>query len=169
MIAGWYGMAHVKWLSAITALTEPFEGYQNKVGYRLYADDGEEGVPVTRIMPRSLTIPPGIPDFFTRDALPRRRPVPAGGPRLVGLGADRARRGQRRRRRDLGRRRARRAGRRARLARLVLRRGTRPRRASHVICSRATDAAGNVQPVEPPWNLKGFANNEVERLSVTVR
>ena len=44
-----------------------------------------------------------------------------------------------------------------------------PARGSHVICSRATDAAGNVQPVEPPWNLKGFANNEVERLRVTVR
>ena len=40
-----------------------------------------------------------------------------------------------------------------------------PAPGSHVICSRATDAAGNVQPVEPPWNLKGFANNEVERLA----
>jgi sulfane dehydrogenase subunit SoxC len=40
VIAGWYGMAHVKWLAAITALTEPFEGYQNKVGYRLYAAPG---------------------------------------------------------------------------------------------------------------------------------
>jgi sulfane dehydrogenase subunit SoxC len=39
----------------------------------------------------------------------------------------------------------------------------------HEICSRATDAAGNVQPVDPPWNLKGFANNEVERLQVMVR
>src|SRR5687767_9148304 len=37
VIAGWYGMAHVKWLSGITALTEPFEGFQQKVGYRLYA------------------------------------------------------------------------------------------------------------------------------------
>ena len=26
VIAGWYGMAHVKWLGAITALTEPFDG-----------------------------------------------------------------------------------------------------------------------------------------------
>ena len=34
VIAGWYGMAHVKWLRAITALTEPFDGYQQAVGYR---------------------------------------------------------------------------------------------------------------------------------------
>jgi hypothetical protein len=38
-----------------------------------------------------------------------------------------------------------------------------------VISSRATDAAGNAQPVDPPWNLKGYANNEVERIPVTVR
>ena len=38
-----------------------------------------------------------------------------------------------------------------------------------MISSRATDAAGNTQPVEQPWNLKGYANNEVERIPVTVR
>ena len=53
-------------MRSITALTEPYEGYQQKVGYRLYATEDDEGVPVTRIMPRSLTIPPGIPDFLTR-------------------------------------------------------------------------------------------------------
>ena len=37
-----------------------------------------------------------------------------------------------------------------------------------VICSRATDAAGNAQPLEPPWNLKGFANNAVSRVKVLV-
>ena len=39
----------------------------------------------------------------------------------------------------------------------------------HVISSRATDAAGNVQPLDPPWNLKGYANNVVERIAVSVR
>jgi sulfane dehydrogenase subunit SoxC len=38
----------------------------------------------------------------------------------------------------------------------------------HVLCSRATDAAGNAQPLSPPWNLKGYANNAVERILVTV-
>jgi hypothetical protein len=38
----------------------------------------------------------------------------------------------------------------------------------HVLCSRATDAAGNAQPLEPPWNLKGYANNAVERIPVVV-
>ena len=39
----------------------------------------------------------------------------------------------------------------------------------YVISSRATDAAGNSQPDEQPWNLKGYANNEIERVLVTVR
>src|SRR5215212_7684534 len=79
VIAGWYGMAHVKWLSEITALTEPFDGFQQAVGYRMYGADGVAGEPVTRIMPRSLTVPPGIPDFFTR-----ARILDAGPCRLTG-------------------------------------------------------------------------------------
>jgi len=38
----------------------------------------------------------------------------------------------------------------------------------HVLCSRATDGAGNTQPLEAAWNLKGYANNAVERVSATV-
>jgi sulfane dehydrogenase subunit SoxC len=167
VIAGWYGMAHVKWLAAITALTEPFEGYQNKVAYRLYAAEGDDGVPVTRIMPRSLTIPPGIPDFLSRE-----RFVNAGSCVLEGrawsgwapverveVSVD--------------------GGATWDDAALGEQAGPRAWRGwsyewdapagKHVVCSRATDAAGNVQPVEPPWNLKGFANNAVERLRVTVR
>jgi sulfane dehydrogenase subunit SoxC len=37
-----------------------------------------------------------------------------------------------------------------------------------VLCSRATDATGNTQPLDPPWNLKGYANNAVERIRVVV-
>jgi hypothetical protein len=37
-----------------------------------------------------------------------------------------------------------------------------------VLSSRATDAAGNTQPLDPPWNLKGYANNAVERVRVIV-
>jgi hypothetical protein len=38
----------------------------------------------------------------------------------------------------------------------------------HELCSRATDAAGNVQPVTADWNLKGYANTSVERIAVSV-
>ena len=39
----------------------------------------------------------------------------------------------------------------------------------HVLASRATDAAGNAQPLEPPWNHGGFGNNLVQLGPVTVR
>jgi len=38
----------------------------------------------------------------------------------------------------------------------------------HVVCCRASDAAGNEQPADPPWNVGGYANNAVQRLTVVV-
>ena len=38
----------------------------------------------------------------------------------------------------------------------------------HELCCRATDAAGNTQPLEPEWNVGGYANNAVQRVPVTV-
>src|SRR5215218_3043393 len=66
VVPGWYGMQNVKWLTRVTVLEEPFTGYQNAVSYRMYSADGEPGEPVTRMLPRSLMIPPGVPDFLTR-------------------------------------------------------------------------------------------------------
>ncbi len=37
------------------------------------------------------------------------------------------------------------------------------------LSARATDAGGNTQPLEQPWNLHGFANNMVQRVPVEVR
>jgi hypothetical protein len=36
------------------------------------------------------------------------------------------------------------------------------------LCCRAGDEAGNEQPLEPEWNLGGYANNAVQRVRVTV-
>jgi hypothetical protein len=42
------------------------------------------------------------------------------------------------------------------------------RSGEYELCSRARDAAGNVQPLEPPWNLGAYGNNAVQRIAVTV-
>ena len=76
---GWYGMTSVKWLQRITVVSEPFDGYQMVTGYRMRRDEDDPGTPVTRIEPRSLMVPPGIPDFMTR-----RRFLPPGRVRLEG-------------------------------------------------------------------------------------
>ena len=65
VVPGWYGMASVKWLQRIEVVTSPFDGYQMQA-YRLRQESGEVGVPLTRIAPRALLVPPGFPDFMSR-------------------------------------------------------------------------------------------------------
>jgi DMSO/TMAO reductase YedYZ molybdopterin-dependent catalytic subunit len=167
VVPGWYGMTHVKWLRRIDVIDHPFEGYQQARAYRIRATEEEPGTPVTRIMPRSLMEPPGIPEFLSR-----RRHIDAGPCVLTGrawsgwgpvtrveVSTD--------------------AGRSWADAELGDGPGAfawRPWRfaweaepGDHELCSRATDASGNVQPEDPPWNLGGYANNAVQRIGVTVR
>ena len=68
VVPGWYGMTSVKWLTRITAVREPFEGFQ-QLAYRYRQEPEDDGTPVTRMDPRSLMIPPGIPDFLTRSRI----------------------------------------------------------------------------------------------------
>ena len=166
VVPGWYGMTNVKWLARITLLEEPFQGYQNAVGYRIYDADGVPGEPVTRMLPRSLTVPPGVPDFMTRERHLEPGPVTLAGRAWSGQapiervevstdgGAGFAP---------------------AELDEPLGEAAWRGWRfewdapvGEHVICSRATDAAGNRQPDDPRWNLKGYANNAVERIVVRV-
>jgi len=168
VVPGWYGMTHVKWVCRIAALAEPFEGYQQAVGYRIYGPGGAPGVQVTRMLPRSLMAPPGIPDFLTRQRFLEPGPCLLAGRAWSGWApiesvevstdggltwapadldeevADTAWRGWSHEwdAREPG---------------------------AYELCSRAVDASGNRQPTAGAWNLKGYANNAVERIPVTVR
>jgi sulfane dehydrogenase subunit SoxC len=166
VVPGWYGMQNVKWLTRITVLEEPFGGYQNAVAYRMYGADGEAGEPVTRMLPRSLMVPPGVPDFMTRQRFLEPGPTTLTGRAWSGHGPiERVEVST-----DGG----------ASFDAAVLDpplgpnawRGWRfewqAREGEHILSSRATDSAGNRQPLDTPWNLKGYANNAVERISVQV-
>src|SRR5690242_8120127 len=67
VVPGWYGMTSVKWLEAVTLIDRPFDGYQQARSYRMRQRPEEAGEPVERMLPRSLLVPPGIPDFATRE------------------------------------------------------------------------------------------------------
>ena len=165
VVPGWYGMTHVKWLRAITVVDAPFGGWQQAVGYRLRQSEDEDGEPVTRMLPRALMIPPGIPDFFSRSRLlePGRcvlegrawsgfAPV-----ERVEVSVD----GGRWEEAELG----------APLSDYAWRGWTYEWRADvgeHELRCRAADAAGNTQPDEPAWNLDGYCNNAPQRIRVTV-
>jgi DMSO/TMAO reductase YedYZ molybdopterin-dependent catalytic subunit len=157
-------MQNVKWLTRITVLDEPYTGFQNAVAYRMYSADGEPGEPVTRMLPRSLTAPPGVPDFMTRTRHIQPGPVTLRGRAWSGQGAiERVEVST-----DGGSTFA--------AAELDPELGPHAWRGwsfdwdappgEHVISSRATDSAGNTQPLDVPWNLKGYANNAVERIPV---
>jgi DMSO/TMAO reductase YedYZ molybdopterin-dependent catalytic subunit len=166
IVPGWYGMTNVKWLERIEFLDAPFGGYQNRQGYRLRQTEEDEGVPLDRMQPRSLMVPPGIPEFMTRD-----RTVPAGEVVLEGrawsglapissvdVSADGGSTWAPAELEPEGERWAWRGW----------TYGWQAEPGDHVLCSRARDEAGNEQPLEMPWNLGGYANNAVQTVRVTV-
>ena len=167
LVPGWYGMTNVKWLTRLTLLDEPFAGYQQARGYRLRQTDEEEGVPLSRIHPRALMVPPGIPDFMTRERTVRTGTVTIEGRAWSGLAPVAAVEVSA----DDGA-----TWREARLdpptlGRWAWRRWSydwdaQPGR--HVLACRARDEAANEQADEPRWNVGGYANNEPQRVVVTV-
>jgi DMSO/TMAO reductase YedYZ molybdopterin-dependent catalytic subunit len=166
IVPGWYGMTHVKWLAEISVVAEPFRGWQQEDAYRIHQSEDDPGTPVTRMLPRSLLIPPGIPDFLTRARFLEAGPCPLAGRAWSGFApVERVEVSA-----DGG----------ATWKDAVLGeplgefawRGWRfdwdARPGEHVLSCRATDGAGNVQPLEPAWNLGGYCNNAVQRVHVTV-
>jgi sulfane dehydrogenase subunit SoxC len=168
LVPGWYGMTSVKWLDRITLVTEPFDGYQQTHGYRYRSSEDEEGTPVTRMSVRSLMVPPGIPEFMSRERFVDRGRCRIEGRAWSGWAAIE--------RVDMSTD----GGVSWEAAGL----GTPPspfawtpwsfdweaeKPGRYELCSRATDAGGNVQPLLPAWNVGGYSNNAVQRVDVTVR
>jgi DMSO/TMAO reductase YedYZ molybdopterin-dependent catalytic subunit len=168
VVPGWYGMTNVKWLTSITAVSEPFAGYQQASAYRWREHEDDPGTPVTRMAPRALMAPPGIPEFMSRE-----RTVPAGAEVLlegrawsgwgsiesVEVSADG---GADWRPAQLSES----AGRHAWRGWSYL--WSPPAAGRYELCCRASDSSGNVQPQQPIWNVGGYGNNAVQRVAVTV-
>jgi sulfane dehydrogenase subunit SoxC len=167
IVPGWYGMAHVKWLRGITVLGEEFNGYQQATAYHFRVADGDPGVPVTRILPRALMVPPGIPDFMSRvrfvapsrQVLTGRAWSGCAPITKVEVSVD--------------------GGHTWALAELGESVSTYAWRAwsyewdatrpgDHELSVRATDGAGNTQPEAQSWNREGVQNNAVQRVRVVV-
>jgi DMSO/TMAO reductase YedYZ molybdopterin-dependent catalytic subunit len=167
VVPGWYGMTSVKWLTRITVLAEPFEGYQNARGYRMRASQDDPGAPVSRIVPRALMVPPGFPDFMTRRRVVRPGPCRLEGRAWsgwapitqvqvstdAGLTWNDA---------EVGKQLSASAW----CAWSWAWEPARP--GEYELCCRASDAAGNAQPLEAAWNVGGYQNNSVQRVPVTV-
>jgi DMSO/TMAO reductase YedYZ molybdopterin-dependent catalytic subunit len=166
VVAGWYGMAHVKWLTHITASDSPFDGVQQN-HYRYRESREDRGVPITRMRVRSLMIPPGIPDFLTRTRHVRAGTHVLEGRAWSGSGAISSVVVST----DGG----------ATWSGAKVENGDAPTAWSkwrfewnaqpgtyELIC-RATDRTGDTQPLDVDWNVRGIANNVVQRVKTVVR
>lgn len=59
LVPGWYGMASVKWVKRIEALTQPFTGHYQRDRYVYDLSNGQAPEPVTRMRVKSLILTPG--------------------------------------------------------------------------------------------------------------
>lgn len=166
VVPGWYGMASVKWLRRIVALDQPFDGYQQATNYHYRQHAGDAGIPVTTLRVKALMAPPGIPHWYSR-----RRVVEAGAVELTGRAWAGA--GVPITRVEVGIDGAWQDAALDAPAGPYAWRGWRfdwqARLGEHELACRATDANGETQPLDPPWDQVGFGNNAVQRVAVTVR
>lgn len=166
VVPGWYGMTNVKWLSRITAVADPFTGYQQSQGYRLRTSEEDPGEPVTHMAPRALMIPPGTPEFLSRRRFVPVEPIWIYGRVWSGMGdvagVDVSSDGGR-------------TWSAAEVGSNVGRHSWRewayrwePQGPGEFeLCCSARDIRGNHQPDKPVWNLGGYANNSLQRILVT--
>src|SRR4051794_31416635 len=168
VVPGWYGMASVKWLTRVEAVTSAFDGPQMRA-YRLRQSSDEVGEALTTIRPRALVAPPGFPDFMSRARVVRPgrlllegrawsgtgtvdgvEVTTDGGATWHGAALDDP------------------------VGEFAWRRWTwwwdvEPGR--HLVSARATDVTGAGQPRDldtSPWNRGGFANNALQHVEVLV-
>ena len=166
IVPGWYGMASVKWLNRIEVIDHAYQGYQQVGTYVFKQAKGDTGTPVTTIRVKSLLVPPGMPDWYTRRRLVEQGAVALFGRAWTGAGVPITRVE---------------VGVNGVYADAILDeptgkyawRGWRytwhAEPGEHELSCRATNADGDTQPLEAHFDRGGFGNNAVHRVPVTVR
>jgi DMSO/TMAO reductase YedYZ molybdopterin-dependent catalytic subunit len=160
IVPGWYGMASVKWLTEIAIVSTPFRGYYQD---HRYVYDGEggpaNGTPVTMMRVRSLIASPGDGDSVSGAAeITGAAWSGYGAIAAVAISCDG---GGTWRDADI-------TPAASPYAAATWRLAWAPQPGTHELVARATDAAGNVQPLHAVWNEHGYGNNAAHRVTVTV-
>jgi DMSO/TMAO reductase YedYZ molybdopterin-dependent catalytic subunit len=164
VVPGWFGMASVKWLVNIRVLEQPFTGF-HQTGYYVIVKDGDDPAApkerVTAIRVKSLIHWPGRGEYLQPGNHTLRGVAWSGdGPVVrVEISTDNG----------------------ATWHAATLEDSQSPyswqhwefnwaasKPGYHMLRCRATDAQGNVQPERAEWNFRGFANNSIHTVPVTV-
>jgi DMSO/TMAO reductase YedYZ molybdopterin-dependent catalytic subunit len=160
IVPGWYGMASVKWVSRISALTHPFEGYFQKRRY-VYEERDRTTTPVTRMRVKSIITSPADRGTIERGSTKIAGWAWSGYGRIVRVEIAVDGNGEWREA-ELHEPRSDHAWVRWSLNWDADQSGR------HVVRSRATDALGNSQPDAISWNRLGYGNNAVRPVVFTV-
>ncbi|HEX5435825.1 MAG TPA: sulfite oxidase [Gemmatimonadaceae bacterium] len=160
IVPGWYGMASVKWVTRIEALTTPYRGYFQRKRY-VY-EDASATSPVTRMRVKSMIVSPEDGDVVASAPLLVQGWAWSGAAPIVRVevaigGGDTWRDAQ------LGAAASTHAWTPWELQCDV------PQPGRYALRSRATDGAGNVQPDAARWNRHGYGNNAVRTVIIDVR
>lgn len=162
IVPGWYGMASVKWLHEITALTQPYKGFFQFEEYVYVGEDSiPDQTPVTSMRVRSLFTDPETGTKLRRDRIQLSGIAWSGEGNVetVELSFDDGKN--------------------------WLKTSLHPTLTSYevthwefnwrpekpgqyVISSRATDSSGNIQPLSPIWNKGGYGNNAAHQIELTI-
>jgi DMSO/TMAO reductase YedYZ molybdopterin-dependent catalytic subunit len=153
IVPGWYGMASVKWVTRISALTRPFEGYFQNQRY-VYDERGRSTTPVTRMRVKSLITSPARGETIERGKMEIAGWAWSGNGRIVRVEVAV----------DAGGEWSEAKVQESRSDHAWVRwtwQGEADQPGRHVVRSRATDAAGHSQPDAISWNRLGYGNNAV--------
>lgn len=160
VVPGWYGMASVKWLTHIDATNRPFTGYFQRDRYVIAsADAGRTATePLRQTRVRSLITEPERGDVTRQGEMTIRGYAWSGRGQVTHVDVD--------------------AGHGWHTALLLDERLphawrrweliTRVSAGRVILRARASDASGDTQPEQAPWNHLGYANNAVHRVPIEV-
>lgn len=162
VVPGHYAMKSVKWLVGVEGVTGPFRGYFVEK-YRYYSDSVEPpGAPVAGLAVRSVISEPLDGETVSIGVLEISGSAWSGSSEIssvqVSVDGGESWHETDRVRRQTG----------SRWAPVRWAYTARPEPGRVEIMARATDGDGNTQPLKPRWNLNGYANNVVHRVSVNV-
>jgi DMSO/TMAO reductase YedYZ molybdopterin-dependent catalytic subunit/glyoxylase-like metal-dependent hydrolase (beta-lactamase superfamily II) len=159
IVPSWYGVASVKWLTAVELVGRPFDGYFQADKYWYEADDSTRE-PVTLQRVRALITDPGEGAELPPGEVTVRGVAWSGAAAIARVEAS-INEGPWQEARLIGDR-HRHSWQWWELLTTLAQPG------GNSIKARATDLAGRTQPGQPPWNRHGYGNNAIQTVLVQV-
>lgn len=162
IVPGWYGMASVKWLQEITAITQPFTGFFQSKEYVYIGEHGiPDQTPVANMRVRSLITNPEVGTKISGETI-HISGIAWSGEGMVEKVELSFNQGENWQLTTLNP-----ASTIHGLSRWEF--DLHPEEAGrYSIIARATDSAGNEQPLKSIWNKGGYGNNAAHQIELTI-